>query len=1670
MQERLIGLGDRSIKKSYYPELRKQGDELERFRNVLNHASDALFVLGASLFIVDINDTVCGMFGRTRESLVGTDFRELFPAGALDHVWGGDGELLGGSELQTAEVVLPAAGDRQESLILEFSFTVSSLDSQRYIVAVGRDVTEKRTAEDAFRKSEERFKLAMEASNDGLWDWDVTTGEVYYSPAYAMMLGYDPDEVPHHVDSWKELIHPDDAGAAFAANMDCIENRRDSFEVEFRMKAKTGEWRWILGRGKAMARDEYGRATRMVGTQTDITERKAAEERLRASEERYRELSDATFEAIFFSDKGVCIGQNRTAEKMFGYTLEEAIGHMGTEWIHPDYREKVTSNILVGTEVPYEAVALRKDGSTFPCEIQGRMVERDGLPIRITALRDITERKQAEAALKDSEERFRALYEKAPIGIFQSTADGRYLSVNSQQAELLGYASPADLLAEVQSIDSQTYVDPEDRAAMLDLLRDQDEVLNFECRRRKCDGEIIWVTTNIRAVRDGAGNLQYLEGFTTDITERKRAENALRKSEEKFRLLAENAVDVIWTRDANMEPTYFSPAVEKLVGYTPEEMLRLPFREQLTPGSLKLATEVIQKMRGHIGRGEYDKVHGQYELEHLTRNGGTVWAEILFKAVTGADGSFREVVGVSRDITERKQVEEALRESEERYRSILDASPNLVIIHKGGIIKYINETGCTLFGGQRAEQFIGRNAYDFLHPDSLEMVRQRQHRAMEGHTNPAVDVKVIRQDGQIAHQQSVSMPFVDKGEASILLMSVDITERKRAEEALRESEERYRTILEASPNLVVIHQAGIIKYINSAGCALLGGDNPDDFLERSAFDFVPPEYLDIVRDRQKNVAEGKTNPPVDIGAYRLDGSVIYLQSITMPFVHMGTPASLLMAVDITERKRAEEALKESEERYRTILDASPNLIVIHKDGIITYINQSGCDLYGGQHPEEFLGRDVLAFLHPDFRELGLQRLRKTKQGYANPAADIKIIRQDGQTAHVQTISMPFMDKGDASVLLMAVDITERKRAEEALKESEKLFRLVFNQQFQFMAILSPEGRVLEINDLPVRVQLGRREDYMGQLFWKTPAWQQMPEWQEIIRARVSEASRLDGPLIAEDVFQTAAGETRYADAAYTAFRNLDGSLRFTLVQATDITERKRAEEALRKSEARFRNILDEVPQIGLSLLPDGSIGYVNKHFCKLTGWKQEEILGKNWFDTFLPPEIKDEISKVFATTMSRGSTENSLRYVNEIVTKSGTTRIISWSNVLSKDTDGRILDVTCLGVDLTEQVAAREAAEAASRAKSEFLANMSHEIRTPLNGIMGMLQLLQITKLAREQQEYVHAAIQSSKRLNRLLADILDISRVEAGKLQIRSECFDLANSMYQVVELFKPTSQQQGVQLRCHMGSGIPLTVMGDAARMQQVLTNLVGNAFKFTTAGNITIEAHPLPLSEPGKCRVLFIVADTGVGIPDDKLKLLFEPFTQASEGYRREHQGAGLGLSICKRLVELMGGTIAVDTEVGGGTTVYFTITFGLGELLPKYEKPASLPVSPRRTHLKVLLAEDDRVSSLITQRELEKAGHDVTAVADGRQALVALQREDYDVVLMDVQMPVMDGVEATKAIRNGGAGADKAGIPIVAITAYAMVGDKEKFLQAGMDDYVVKPVESQKLREAIQKVVR
>ncbi len=526
-------------------------------------------------------------------------------------------------------------------------------------------------------------------------------------------------------------------------------------------------------------------------------------------------------------------------------------------------------------------------------------------------------------------------------------------------------------------------------------------------------------------------------------------------------------------------------------------------------------------------------------------------------------------------------------------------------------------------------------------------------------------------------------------------------------------------------------------------------------------------------------------------------------------------------------------------------------------------------------------------------------------------------------------------------------------------------------------------------------------------------------------------------------------------------------------------EHKRAEQALQHSEAHFRALIEHASDLITTVDAQARVHYLSPSVHRVLGWQADAVVGKQLL-AFVHLGDRPEVHGAIEDALSMPGVPRSFQF--RVRHTNGFWRVLeAIGNAIVED-GGEQVVINARDVTEREHAAAilRQASiasEAANRAKSEFLANMSHEIRTPMNGILGMTELALNTVLTSEQRECLDMVKSSAESLLGILNDILDFSKIEAGKLELDAVEFDLEHTIDGTMKTLAIRARAKALDLAYRTAPNVPRVLVGDSGRLRQVLVNLVGNAIKFTDHGGVEVSVEK-ERETPDAVWLHFATCDTGIGIPADKRDVIFRAFAQVDSSMTRRYGGTGLGLAISAQLVALMEGRVWVDSEIGRGSTFHFTARFERpqpadGRTADTLREPAgrSRPdiSPPSGDHLlRILLAEDNPVNQRVALRLLEKRGHRVTVVGNGRDAVEAAATETFDLVLMDVQMPEMDGFEAATAIRA--AERDRARIPIVAMTAHAMKGDRERCLAAGMDEYLAKPVKAQDLFTLVERIAR
>ncbi|MGA2113823.1 MAG: ATP-binding protein [Bryobacteraceae bacterium] len=573
----------------------------------------------------------------------------------------------------------------------------------------------------------------------------------------------------------------------------------------------------------------------------------------------------------------------------------------------------------------------------------------------------------------------------------------------------------------------------------------------------------------------------------------------------------------------------------------------------------------------------------------------------------------------------------------------------------------------------------------------------------------------------------------------------------------------------------------------------------------------------------------------------------------------------------------------------------------------------------------------------------------------------------------------------------------------------------------------------------------------------------------------------DNPAVQECVRRALAGEAviwtdETKDYAFELWinpkRDLGGVVTGVMGVALNVSRRLRAERQARASEDRW--------QLAVRGNNDGIFDwdaatgkvFLSPRWKQILGYEDSEIENRSeeWLSRVHPDDIA-MVQRAKGEHLERVTPYYSVEY--RLRAKDGSYRWVLARGQAQWDAAGHPLRFVGSHTDITEQKLAeqvlkraKEEAETANRAKSQFLANMSHEMRTPLNGIIGMSELALDTELSAEQRGYLATVKSSAESLLMTIDEVLDFAGVEAGTIELAATAFRLRQSLEETIECLGPRAREKGLSLEYEISPGAPEVVLGDAARLRQVVTHLAGNAIKFTDRGEVRLSAAVESDDASGLC-LHFTVTDTGVGIASAKLSSIFDAFTQADGSLTRRHGGVGLGLSIASKLVRLMGGTIWAENRESGGSAFHFTIRCRRAARLPapdprQPEQGASQGVPGRRAH--VLVAEDNAVDQRVVKRMLEKSGCSTVVVGDGREAVKAVGSQAFDLVLMDIQIPVMDGCEAAALIlqREQETGAH---VPIVALTAHTMTVDRERCFAAGMDAFPSKPVQTATLFQTI-----
>jgi len=751
------------------------------------------------------------------------------------------------------------------------------------------------------------------------------------------------------------------------------------------------------------------------------------------------------------------------------------------------------------------------------------------------------------------------------------------------------------------------------------------------------------------------------------------------------------------------------------------------------------------------------------------------------------------------------------------------------------------------------------------------------------------------------------------------------------------------------------------------------------------------------------------------------------------------------------------------------------ILITNQQGNVLYCNQTFCDLFALQQlPSELIGLEHHPFYH---HILAPNLLQANGQNFLlkSIAQQVPYSRKIVEGLHHKFVGIDYLplEVNPNQFLHQFIFSNEAENIEnkQNIVQKKELFENILTHLPSDICVLSTEFTYLFINPIAVKDPF-KRNWMIGKTDFDLCALENIDLSLAEDRKKIyQQALNTRQQVQWEEETTNKAGEKEFHFRKVWPVVNQQGEVEMLISYGLNILERKFIEDGIQVSEKRYLDLFNFSQAIICTHDLDGNFLTVNPALCNLTGYKKEEIIGKN-LRNFLPLEDVESFNDEYTeATVSDQKAKGVIR----IACKS---REIIYLLYESFKVEEPAKEPYIIGFaqNITDRVNtekelknAKKLSEETALLKERFLANMSHEIRTPMNGILGMANLLNKTTLSPDQQKYINIITESAQNLMAIVNDILDIEKIAAGEIGIESIPFDVVQKTISIVNFFEYSCNDNGILLQFNNNIGQSFTIIGDPTRYNQILNNLVSNAIKFTNQGKITLQLS-IDKQEDNSVNLQCEVIDTGIGMEEDKLTKIFEPFKQAYSETTRKYGGSGLGLAITKNLVELQGGYITVQSKLGYGSKFSFNINYKKSEdtaMVAKENAPVK-PANHQLGKLRVLLAEDNEVNQLLASSILTYGGLETRTATTGNEVLALLNKEDFDVILMDIQMPEKSGLEATLEIRALD-NVIKKNIPIIALTANALKGEEKKYREVGMDDYLTKPFKEKELFEVISRVI-
>ncbi|KAJ8575708.1 hypothetical protein ON010_g3506 [Phytophthora cinnamomi] len=1347
---------------------------------------------------------------------------------------------------------------------------------------------------------------------------------------------------------------------------------------------------------------------------------------------------------IFGVDADGCVVIfNKKAAQISEYWPGEVMGvDLVSFLIHEDYREEVAAvfqKALRGIETAnFEFPLITKHGRKVEILLNATpRFDHAGAIVGVVGIgQDITERIV-------QEQEYSRLIDTANAPIVGVDKQFRVTIWNKKAATITDYSYKQAIGKDLLGFIAEHARDPV--ANVLSKAMAGTETANFEFPLVTRSGRVLDILLNATPRFDHSGNITGVVGIGQDFTDQ-------RAQEEEYIRLIDTANAPIFGIDMQGRVDIWNRKAVAITEYTVLEARGTRLVESFIPHDYRAGVSDVMS-KAMEGEGT-----ANFEFPLITKTGRRV--DILLNATPryNQHGDIVGVVGIGQDITERIV-------QEQEYSRLIDtANAPIFGVDMAGLVNIWNDKSAEITQFT-ADEVIGKDlVQEFISEGYRSAVGLVLSQALNGVQTANFNFPLITKSGRRVEILLNATPrYNELGEiVGVVSIGQDITER------IAQEQEYSRLIDTANAPIFGVDGEGRVNIWNKKAAEIMQYSTNEVVGENLVEKFITEDYREAVGAVLSKALDGTETANFEFPLVTKAGRrVEILLNATPRFNEHGTVIGMVgIGQDITDR------IAQEQEYARLIEKANAPIFGVDSKGLINIWNHKTAEMTRFSK-EEAVGKDLMSWAIPEeYRDAVETILWKALEGDETSNFDVELKKKNGRTVNIRMNATARFDQHGEIVGVVGIgqDLTDR------IVQEQEYTRLIDTANAPIFGV--DANLCVNIwNKKAAQITKYSTAEVIGENLVETFI---SPEYRPIVADVFSKA--LNGIQTANFEFPliTRPGTRIEILLNATPRNDMHGNIVGVVGIGQDITDRI-------AQEHEYFRLIDtaNAPIFGVDTF--GCINEWNQKIEEITGYHKSTVLGLELVETFINPENRSEVSKLLNQALIGIDVEE---MELPMTTAAGRSLLLLVNASSKKDMHGNIRGVIGVGQDYT----AKKHMEAA---KVNFLASFSHELRTPLNGVLGMLELLRDQQLDKTPERYVHIAYISGSLLLNLINDILDLSKIEAGHMEISADPFQMEDLLEYSVEIFKFKAREKHIKLTLECSPKVPQRVIGDVSRLRQVLLNLLSNAIKFTNEGSITVRCNMVPSPDlPKHCvKLLFQVIDTGVGMDDEEKSRLFSLFTKLERTRKNNPTGSGLGLAICKQLVELMDGDIDVDSELGEGSEFFFTVVVRRLEdeeddIIQKFpavlaadaSAAPSLAASTARhnasmselvpKHARILVVEDNEFNWEVVKSFFMEDNHLLQWETNGLDAYQMYQEhhDSYDIVLMDCEMPIMNGYDSTRNIRNFEKQHKLARIPIIGVTAYAMSGDRKKCLDAGMDEFIVKPISKTELRKAIRKWMR